>query len=346
MGPAPAATASLEVALAHATRLLEAEPVLAEEQATEILRAVGDHPRALHVLAMARVRQGDDQAAVGVLGPLARDCPRWAQAHADLGAALSRLGRADEAVAALRHAATLQPELPGAWLALADALRANGDTTGAGVACLQHVRHSAKDPRLLAIGKALFENRLPEAEERLRTHLGHAPNDIAAIRMQAEVDARLGRDDDALALLARCLELAPGFHAARKNLAQVLNRGNRQPEALAEVEALIAADPANPGYRNLKAVILGRFVPIVRTFVPFVAGAAQMTSPSFVFYNVIGALTWVGLCLGAGLLFGNVPAVRENFSLVTIGIVGVSVLPAIVEFVRHRAARRGKEGVS
>jgi membrane-associated protein len=95
-----------------------------------------------------------------------------------------------------------------------------------------------------------------------------------------------------------------------------------------------------------KAVILGRFVPIVRTFVPFVAGAAQMTSPSFVFYNVIGALTWVGLCLGAGLLFGNVPAVRENFSLVTIGIVGVSVLPAIVEFVRHRAARRGKEGVS
>jgi len=258
MGPAPAATASLEVALAHATRLLEAEPVLAEEQATEILRAVGDHPRALHVLAMARVRQGDDQAAVGVLGPLARDCPRWAQAHADLGAALSRLGRADEAVAALRHAATLQPELPGAWLALADALRANGDTTGAGVACLQHVRHSAKDPRLLAIGKALFENRLPEAEERLRTHLEHAPNDIAAIRMLAEVDARLGRDDDALARLTRCLELAPGFHAARKNLAQVLNRGNRQPEALAEVETLIAADPANPGYRNLKAVILGR----------------------------------------------------------------------------------------
>ena len=65
---AEASTTSLELALAHAARLLEAEPVLAEEQATEILRAVGDHPRALHVRAMARVRQGDDQAAVDAIG--------------------------------------------------------------------------------------------------------------------------------------------------------------------------------------------------------------------------------------------------------------------------------------
>ena len=85
-----------------------------------------------------------------------------------------------------------------------------------------------------------------------------------------------------------------------------------------------------------KAVVLGRFVPIVRTFVPFVAGAAQMSSPSFVFYNVVGALAWVCLCLGAGLLFGNVPVVKKNFSLVTIGIVFVSLLPVIVEYIRHR----------
>ncbi len=89
-----------------------------------------------------------------------------------------------------------------------------------------------------------------------------------------------------------------------------------------------------------KAVILGRFVPIVRTFVPFVAGAAQMTSASFVVYNAIGAVGWVALCLGAGLLFGNVPVVRENFSLVTIGIVFVSILPVLVEIVKQRAAGR------
>jgi membrane-associated protein len=84
-----------------------------------------------------------------------------------------------------------------------------------------------------------------------------------------------------------------------------------------------------------KAVILGRFVPIVRTFVPFVAGAAAMRSHSFAFFNLIGAVGWVGLCLGAGLLFGNVPIVKENFSLVTIGIVAVSLLPMAVEDLRH-----------
>ena len=85
-----------------------------------------------------------------------------------------------------------------------------------------------------------------------------------------------------------------------------------------------------------KAVILGRFVPIVRTFVPFVAGAAQMRSHSFGIYNLIGALGWVGICVGAGLLFGNVPFVKENFSLVAIGIVLVSLLPMVIEYLRRR----------
>jgi membrane-associated protein len=88
-----------------------------------------------------------------------------------------------------------------------------------------------------------------------------------------------------------------------------------------------------------KAVVLGRFVPIVRTFVPFVAGAAQMTSPTFVLYNLAGAAGWVSLCIGAGLLFGNVPIVKQNFSLVTIGIVIVSLLPVAFEYVSRRRSR-------
>jgi membrane-associated protein len=91
-----------------------------------------------------------------------------------------------------------------------------------------------------------------------------------------------------------------------------------------------------------KAVILGRFVPIVRTFVPFVAGAAGMTSHAFVVFNAVGAAAWVGLCVVAGFLFGNVPIVKQNFSLVTIGIVLVSLLPVAVEYVRH--TRRGPAG--
>jgi len=88
-----------------------------------------------------------------------------------------------------------------------------------------------------------------------------------------------------------------------------------------------------------KAVVLGRFVPIVRTFVPFVAGAAQMTSAAFVFYNAIGAAAWVALCLGAGWFFGNIPIVKSNFSLVTIGIVFVSILPMVFETISHRRRR-------
>ena len=85
-----------------------------------------------------------------------------------------------------------------------------------------------------------------------------------------------------------------------------------------------------------KAVILGRFVPIVRTFVPFVAGAARMTPGAFVLYNAAGAAAWVTLCLGAGWFFGNIPIIKNNFSLVTIGIVIVSVLPMLFELIAHR----------
>ena len=89
-----------------------------------------------------------------------------------------------------------------------------------------------------------------------------------------------------------------------------------------------------------RAVVLGRFMPIVRTFVPFVAGVAEMPYRAYVTYNIIGAVAWAGLCIGAGYLFGNVPVVKNNFSLVAIGIVAVSLLPAVIAWLRapRRAA--------
>jgi len=83
-----------------------------------------------------------------------------------------------------------------------------------------------------------------------------------------------------------------------------------------------------------KAVILARFVPIVRTFVPFVAGGADMPYRTFAVFNVIGAVLWVGICAGAGYAFGNIPVVKDNFELVVLGIVGVSVLPLVIEVAR------------
>jgi membrane-associated protein len=87
-----------------------------------------------------------------------------------------------------------------------------------------------------------------------------------------------------------------------------------------------------------KAIVLARFAPIIRTFVPFVAGAASMTYSTFAFYNVTGALLWVGICVGAGYAFGNVPVVKDNFSLVALGIVAVSLIPIVVEILKRRRA--------
>lgn len=88
-----------------------------------------------------------------------------------------------------------------------------------------------------------------------------------------------------------------------------------------------------------KAIVLARFVPIVRTFVPFVAGAGSMSYPAFALYNVTGGVAWVTVCVGGGYLFGDLPFVKENFSLVALGIIVVSVLPMVVEYVRARRRR-------
>ncbi len=91
-----------------------------------------------------------------------------------------------------------------------------------------------------------------------------------------------------------------------------------------------------------KTIILARFVPIVRTFAPFVAGVGEMNYPRFLAYNVVGGVTWVGLFVGAGYWFGNIPAVKERFSLVIMAIILVSVLPIAIELGKGwLAGRRG-----
>jgi membrane-associated protein len=89
-----------------------------------------------------------------------------------------------------------------------------------------------------------------------------------------------------------------------------------------------------------KAVVMARFVPIVRTFIPFVAGAASMTYATFAAYNVIGGALWVFICVGAGYMFGNIDVVKNNFELVVIGIIAVSVLPMVIEILRQWQAGR------
>jgi tetratricopeptide (TPR) repeat protein len=142
------------------------------------------------------------------------------------------------------------------WLAAADGLRQRGDRAGAERAYAMHLQQAAADPALMRAALAMGENDIPTAEAVLRGHLRQRPTDIAALRMLAEIAARLARDDDAVNVLGHCLELAPGFTAARQQFALMLNRAGKPAEALSQIELLLARDPASPSYRNLKAVIL------------------------------------------------------------------------------------------
>jgi len=224
MSATPEPVGTLEIALAHTRRLLDHDPSAAVEQAREILKVV----------------------------------PRQPLAQLLLGMAYSANRQGDEAIAALRRAVELQADLPDAWRTLADHLTAAGDATGADHAYAQHIRFSTRDPRLLQAGAALADNRIAMAEALLREHLKQHPTDVAAIRMFAEVAARLGRYADAEVLLQRCLDLAPGFFGARHNYAYVLQRQNKLEKSLEQIERLLATDPRNPGFRNLHAAVLGR----------------------------------------------------------------------------------------
>jgi membrane-associated protein len=93
-----------------------------------------------------------------------------------------------------------------------------------------------------------------------------------------------------------------------------------------------------------KTIIFARFVPIVRTFAPFVAGMGQMTYRRFMVYNVVGGIVWVVLFVLGGYFFGSIEFVKKNFTLVILGIIVVSVLPAVFEFVRER--RRLRQGAA
>lgn len=89
-----------------------------------------------------------------------------------------------------------------------------------------------------------------------------------------------------------------------------------------------------------KAVILARFTPIVRTFVPFVAGIGKMKRTRFISYSVIGAIAWINIFLLAGRFFGGLPEVKKNFHIVIVVIIGLSLLPIAIEFYRHRLSSK------
>ncbi len=182
--------------------------------------------------------------------------PNWAVAHYELGLALGADRKGESAVKALQRAVELKPDMGDAWRALGDHRTAIGDTQGADDAYARNIRYSTQNPRLMEAAIALVENRIAVAEALLRDFLKQFPTDVAAMRMLAEVAARLNRNGDSENLLARCLELAPSFRAARFNHALVLHRENKSDGGAQRGRAAVTTGSTNPGYRTLKAAIL------------------------------------------------------------------------------------------
>jgi tetratricopeptide (TPR) repeat protein len=251
-------TGSLNVAMKHASQLLEADPGLAVEQLQAILEAIPDHGPALLLLAIARRRLDQPRAALDILESLIEVEKNVSGAYFELGLTQAALGRGDQAVLALRRAVALNPKHPLAWRYLADHLMAIGDTQAGDEAYAKHIHCSTQNPRLQRAAAAMVKNDMATAERLLKIHLFETPTDVPAIRMLGEVAVRCGQNDDAENLFLRCLELAPSFASARYSYAVLLHRQNNSAEALVQVEHLLQADPNSPSYRNLCAVVLSR----------------------------------------------------------------------------------------
>lgn len=181
--------------------------------------------------------------------------PDWFGAHRQLGAVLSDLAEPLVASLAFKRALELNPAHPTLWRDLGNQLALAGDAAGAQIA---HVRHASNggDPSLQPASLALRANDFLKAEQVLNAFLSRYPNDVVALKLLSEAQARSGRADLAEKTLRRCLEIAPAFALARHSLGQLLMGFGRLDEALGEARLILGQYPGNMGARRLLAAIL------------------------------------------------------------------------------------------
>lgn len=256
MPSSPTSPSALQRRLSDIERLLGSEPARADDLAGELLAEVPGQPMAWLFQGLARRLQGRPEAAIEVLRPLCESEPEAPLPHLQLGLALREAGDTDGALQAMRRAVAIKPDFSDAWLALAHLLGSLEDAEGLSEVYRAYVEHAMQDPRLQEASAALDGNRPADAERLLRSRLETHPKDVVALRMLSGIAARFGRPEAAGRLLESCLALAPDFHAARHDYVRLLLRQTRPAQALEEVDRLLRADPANTGWRQLKAAIL------------------------------------------------------------------------------------------
>lgn len=252
-GPLP-----LDRALGLAASLLEARPEAALAQAEAILKQAPGLPPAELIACQALRRLKKQKAALRRLSVLARRQPQAPAVIWELAQVASEAGDVGQAIAALRALTGQQPAVAGGWFLLARELRKAGREEEAWRADLSGVHASSRDAELLKAAVAMNGGRLDEGASILEARLQRLPDDPAATRLLGEINWRRGDMSEALALVERAVDLAPGFDLARDFLIRLLLQANRLPEALKHAEALAASPIRNPGNDLVLASVLVR----------------------------------------------------------------------------------------
>ena len=251
----------------YAAAILGAEPATAEREARAFLALRPKDPRGLLILASARRRQGDPASALQILTPLAAAFPRAAHTRYELGMTYAAQARHDQAIAALRQAVALKPDMAEAWRDLGSLLFAQGDNAGADAAFAAHERAMIRDPVLAAGADPLYGGRLEEAEQKLSELLRARPKDAAVYRLLAETMSRMGRQEAAETVLEHALRLDPAHEGARFAYAHALFQQQKSAEAVAALRPLLEKYPADVPYLSLYAAclnLLGDFEEAIR----------------------------------------------------------------------------------
>ena len=251
----------LEAALANARKLIEERAYPAAlAQAQEIRKQYPREGRAAFIGAVAKNRLGEHKSALKDLRRLAKRAPKAASGTApilhELGLALRANGERAEATSVFRRAVKVNPKLAAAWQALGELLAERGDDDAADAAFRQQMAASGQHRGLRQAVRLVAEGKLGMAEGILRDYLYRWPTDVNAIRLLADIALQLEAFDDAVALLRRCVELAPDYHQARNNYANALSKTGRFETALREVETLERLEPQNLSHPVLAASIL------------------------------------------------------------------------------------------
>jgi predicted Zn-dependent protease len=249
---------SLKAAQAEIAALVEAHPQAALARAEAILKQSPGLPPVELLACQALRRLGKTKAALARLSELARDHPRVPAVIWELAQAASEAGDERQAIAALESLTRQQPTVASGWFLLAKELRKAGRGAEAWRADLSGVHASSHDPDLLRAAVAMKEGRFDDGEAIMQARLQQLPDDAPAIRLLGEINWRRGDMTEALALVERAVQVAPGFDLARDFLVRLLIQTNRLPEALEHAEALAASPIKSPGHDLLRASVLVR----------------------------------------------------------------------------------------